>query len=46
MHNQEAFSRAEAAAIIVAAGTGSRLGGHVPKQFLMLGGKPVLLWSV
>jgi len=46
MHNQEAFSRTEAAAIVVAAGTGSRLGGHVPKQFLMLGGKPVLLWSV
>ncbi|MEQ1781696.1 MAG: bifunctional 2-C-methyl-D-erythritol 4-phosphate cytidylyltransferase/2-C-methyl-D-erythritol 2,4-cyclodiphosphate synthase [Hyphomonadaceae bacterium] len=36
----------EAAAIIVAAGSGSRLGGQVPKQFLMLGGKPVLRWSV
>ena len=46
MHNQEAFSGREAAAIIVAAGSGSRLGGQVPKQFLMLGGKPVLLWSV
>ena len=46
MHNQEAFPAREAAAIIVAAGSGSRLGGQVPKQFLMLGGKPVLRWSV
>lgn len=46
MHNQEAFSARESAAIIVAAGSGSRLGGQVPKQFLMLGGKPVLRWSV
>jgi 2-C-methyl-D-erythritol 4-phosphate cytidylyltransferase / 2-C-methyl-D-erythritol 2,4-cyclodiphosphate synthase len=46
MHNEEAFSAGKVAAIIVAAGSGSRLGGQVPKQFLMLGGKPVLLWSV
>ena len=46
MHNQEAFLAGEAAAIVVAAGSGSRLGGQVPKQFLMLGGKPVLRWSV
>ncbi len=46
MHNQEAFSARKAAAIIVAAGSGSRLGGQVPKQFLTLGGKPVLRWSV
>jgi 2-C-methyl-D-erythritol 4-phosphate cytidylyltransferase/2-C-methyl-D-erythritol 2,4-cyclodiphosphate synthase len=46
MHNQEAFSAPEGAAIIVAAGSGLRLGGQVPKQFLMLGGKPVLRWSV
>lgn len=46
MHNQEAFSGEAAAAIIVAAGTGSRLGGQVPKQFLRLGGKPVLQWSI
>ncbi len=46
MHNQEAFLVSKAAAIIVAAGTGSRLGGDVPKQFLMLGGKSVLRWSV
>ncbi len=29
-------------AIIVAAGTGSRFGGDIPKQFVDLGGKPVL----
>ena len=46
MHNQEAFSAPQVAAIIVAAGSGSRLGGQVPKQFLMLGGKTVLQWSV
>lgn len=46
MHNEEAFSAGKAAAIIVAAGSGSRLGGQVPKQFLPLGGKPVLRWSV
>jgi 2-C-methyl-D-erythritol 4-phosphate cytidylyltransferase len=31
-----------AAAIIVAAGRGARLGGPVPKQFLSLAGKPIL----
>jgi 2-C-methyl-D-erythritol 4-phosphate cytidylyltransferase/2-C-methyl-D-erythritol 2,4-cyclodiphosphate synthase len=35
-----------AAAIIVAAGAGTRMGGGVPKQFLRLGGKPLLRWSV
>jgi 2-C-methyl-D-erythritol 4-phosphate cytidylyltransferase/2-C-methyl-D-erythritol 2,4-cyclodiphosphate synthase len=30
------------AAILVAAGTGSRFGANVPKQFLPLAGKPVL----
>src|SRR5579884_71171 len=33
-------------ALIVAAGTGSRMGEGVPKQFRMLGGKPVLRWAV
>ena len=32
-------------AIIVAAGSGQRLGG-TPKQFRLLGGKPVLRWAV
>jgi len=33
-------------ALIVAAGCGSRMGGDVPKQFRLLGGKPVLRWAV
>ena len=33
-------------ALIVAAGSGSRMGGLVPKQFRLLGGKPVLRWAV
>ncbi len=32
--------------VIVAAGRGRRMGGGLPKQFLYLGGKPVLLWSL
>ncbi len=33
-------------ALIVAAGTGTRLGGAVPKQYRLLGHKPVLRWAV
>jgi 2-C-methyl-D-erythritol 4-phosphate cytidylyltransferase/2-C-methyl-D-erythritol 2,4-cyclodiphosphate synthase len=33
-------------ALIVAAGKGERVGGAVPKQFQLLGGKPVLRWAV
>lgn len=33
-------------ALIVAAGRGERAGGAVPKQFAMLGGKPVLAHSI
>jgi len=32
-------------ALIVAAGKGERAGGSVPKQFRLLGGKPVLRWA-
>lgn len=32
--------------IIVAGGSGSRFGGEVPKQFLPLGGRPVLMHTV
>ncbi|MEO8584001.1 MAG: 2-C-methyl-D-erythritol 4-phosphate cytidylyltransferase [Flavitalea sp.] len=33
-------------AVIVAAGNGSRMGNQIPKQFLMLAGKPILLYSI
>lgn len=46
MHNEQAIEAPVAAGIVVAAGSGSRLGGQVPKQFRLLAGKPVLLWSV
>lgn len=34
------------AALIVAAGRGERAGGGIPKQFRLLGDKPMLAWSV
>lgn len=34
------------AVAIVAAGRGARAGGDAPKQFRLLGGKPVLRWSL
>lgn len=46
MHNQEAFTAGKVGAIIVSAGSGSRAGGNEPKQYRLLGGKPVLNWSV
>lgn len=33
-------------ALIVAAGKGERTGGGLPKQYRLLGGKPVLRWAV
>jgi 2-C-methyl-D-erythritol 4-phosphate cytidylyltransferase/2-C-methyl-D-erythritol 2,4-cyclodiphosphate synthase len=33
-------------ALIVAAGSGSRMGAGLPKQFQPIGGKPVLRWAV
>ena len=33
------------AAILVAAGSGSRFGGEIPKQFMGLGGRPVICWA-
>jgi 2-C-methyl-D-erythritol 4-phosphate cytidylyltransferase/2-C-methyl-D-erythritol 2,4-cyclodiphosphate synthase len=33
-------------AVVAAAGTGSRFGGEVPKQFRLLRGRPVLDWSL
>ena len=34
------------AVIIVAGGRGSRMGGQIPKQFLPLGGKPILIHTL
>jgi 2-C-methyl-D-erythritol 4-phosphate cytidylyltransferase/2-C-methyl-D-erythritol 2,4-cyclodiphosphate synthase len=39
------FCRMKIAAILVAAGSGSRFGGETPKQFMPLGGKPVIAWA-
>ena len=36
----------ETAAIIVAAGQGSRIGGDLPKQFQPVGGKPILVYTL
>ncbi|HEX5723833.1 MAG TPA: 2-C-methyl-D-erythritol 4-phosphate cytidylyltransferase [Longimicrobiaceae bacterium] len=36
----------EAAAVVVAAGAGARLGGPIPKQFLEVAGEPILLRAV
>ncbi|MEL4505403.1 2-C-methyl-D-erythritol 4-phosphate cytidylyltransferase [Luteococcus sp. H138] len=33
-------------ALVVAAGSGSRLGGEVPKALVEIGGKPLVRWSV
>jgi 2-C-methyl-D-erythritol 4-phosphate cytidylyltransferase/2-C-methyl-D-erythritol 2,4-cyclodiphosphate synthase len=46
MHNDEAFRGGHTGAVLVAAGAGSRAGGEIPKQFQLLGGKPVLIWSL
>ncbi|HEV7694104.1 MAG TPA: bifunctional 2-C-methyl-D-erythritol 4-phosphate cytidylyltransferase/2-C-methyl-D-erythritol 2,4-cyclodiphosphate synthase [Hyphomonadaceae bacterium] len=46
MHNHQAFQPGNTGAVLVAAGSGKRLGGEIPKQFQPLGGKPVLRWSV
>ncbi|MEA3401067.1 MAG: 2-C-methyl-D-erythritol 4-phosphate cytidylyltransferase [Armatimonadota bacterium] len=36
----------EAAAVIAAAGRGTRFGGPIPKVFVPLGGRPMLQWSL
>ncbi len=39
------MANARVIALIVAAGSGQRMGGAVPKQYRLLGGKPVLRWA-
>lgn len=46
MHNQQAFLGGNTGAVVVAAGASTRMGVALPKQFQLLGGKPVLRWSV
>ena len=33
-------------AVILAGGTGTRIGASVPKQFIEIGGKPILVWTL
>ncbi|WP_299581913.1 2-C-methyl-D-erythritol 4-phosphate cytidylyltransferase [uncultured Sunxiuqinia sp.] len=33
-------------ALIVAGGVGARMGAEVPKQFILLAGKPILFWTI
>ena len=33
-------------AVIMAGGSGTRMGGELPKQFLPLGGKPVVIYTL
>jgi 2-C-methyl-D-erythritol 4-phosphate cytidylyltransferase / 2-C-methyl-D-erythritol 2,4-cyclodiphosphate synthase len=46
MHNQQAFLAGNTGAVVVAAGSGNRMGSGIPKQFQALAGRPVLLWSL
>lgn len=40
------FTYMNVSALIVAAGRGERAGGSIPKQYIDLGGRPVLTWSI
>lgn len=46
VNNPEASVPEKIHVIIVAAGTGNRFGGNLPKQFAILAGKPVLMHSI
>lgn len=37
---------AKKAAILVAGGSGKRMGGSIPKQFMLLKGRPLLCWTI
>lgn len=39
-------SGVEKSAIIVAGGSGKRMGGPIPKQFMLVKGKPLLCWTI
>jgi 2-C-methyl-D-erythritol 4-phosphate cytidylyltransferase len=40
------FASMQRSTIIVAGGTGKRMGAAMPKQFLLLKGKPLLAWTI
>lgn len=40
------YNKKKTAAVIAAAGMGTRMGSHIPKQFLKIGGEPILLKTV
>lgn len=42
----QTVSAPRTAAIVVAAGRGTRAGGHLPKQYRDLDGRPVLSWAI
>lgn len=46
MHLKQEKTDLEKFALIVAGGSGSRMGGEIPKQFIDLGGKPVIIHTM
>ncbi len=40
------YDSCEEAVVIVAGGTGTRMGGNLPKQFLEIEGKPILFYTI
>ncbi len=46
IRNRTGPERPRVAAVIAAGGTGTRIGSQLPKQFIQIGGKPILLWTV
>ncbi|HOA14846.1 MAG TPA: 2-C-methyl-D-erythritol 4-phosphate cytidylyltransferase [Bacillota bacterium] len=46
MDHEAGQARLKCAAIIVAGGSGLRMGSNVPKQFLRISGKPIMWWTL
>ncbi len=43
---EKGYSETEQYAVVVAGGTGTRMGGGTPKQFLEIGGKPIVMHTL